>query len=205
VPIKRAASESEGLVREALTSQAWWRIELLGNATLDVPLVVGAWLVHYLTTGDGLSAGTAGALAFALFGISAVMRDIAGRITAAGASPSLLVIVGLGTAAAGLVLLGQGRSLGLVMAAIVLIGVGLSLPYPLYYDEAERVLPDRPVGSLGLLQVGNGVFPIPVVPLFGGALASGDADIAFAALAAFSVLTLALNVRPPVPRREAPA
>jgi hypothetical protein len=62
------------------------------------------------------------------------------------------------------------------------IQVGLSLPYPLYYDEAERVLPDRPIGGLGLLQVGVGVRPIPLVPLVGAALASGDADLSFASL-----------------------
>ena len=44
------------------------------------------------------------------------------------------------------------------------MAIGLSLPYPLYYDEAERVLPDRPIGSLGLMQVGTGIFAIPVIP-----------------------------------------
>ena len=196
VPVKRAPSEGEGLVREALTSGTWWRIEVLGNTTLNIPLVIGAWLVHYLTTGDGMSPAVAGALSFMLFAISALMRDLAGRWSAAGVSTSLLVIVGLGLAAAGLVLLGQGRSVGLVAVAIALVGVGLSLPYPHYYDAAERVLPDHPIGGLGLLQVGAGIFPIPVVPLFGAALASGDADLAFAALAAFTVLTAVLNVRP---------
>ena len=198
IPVKRAPSEGEGLVREALMSGSWWRTELLGNTTLDIPLIIGAWLVHYLTAGDGLSPALAGALGFMLFGISAVMRDLAGRWSAAGVSSSLLVIVGLGLAAAGLVLLGQGRSAGLAATSIALIGIGLSLPYPHYYDAAERVLPDRPIGGLGLLQVGAGVFPIPVVPLFGAALASGDADLAFAALAAFTLLTGALNMRPPV-------
>jgi hypothetical protein len=130
-----------------------------------------------------------------------VMRDVAGRMTAAGASPSMLVIVGLAVGAAGLVLLGQGSSAAIALVAVALMGVGLSLPYPLYYDEAERVLPDRPVGSLGLMQVGAGLFPIPVIPLFGAALASGDADLAFASLAAFALLTLVLNARPPVPPR----
>jgi predicted MFS family arabinose efflux permease len=204
VEVQRAASEGEGLAREALTNQAWWRVQLLGIATLNLPLIVGAWLVHYLITGYGLSAAAAGGFAFALFGISAVMRDIAGRITAAGAGPSMLVLVGLGMGAAGLALLGQGNSPAVALVAIALMGVGLSLPYPLYYDEAERVLPDRPVGSLGLMQVGAGIFPIPVIPLFGAALASGDADLAFAGLAAFVVLTLLLNARPPVPAR-APA
>ena len=201
VNVQRAASEGEGLAREALTNQAWWRVQLLGIATLNIPLIVGAWLVHYLITSVGLSAAGAGALAFILFGISAVMRDLAGRMTAAGAGPSMLVIVGLAVGAAGLVLLGESDSAAVALVAIVLMGVGLSLPYPLYYDEAERVLPDRPIGSLGLMQVGAGLFPIPVIPLFGAALASGDANLAFAALAAFAVLTLLLNARPPVPPR----
>jgi predicted MFS family arabinose efflux permease len=202
VPVKRAASEGEGgLAREALTNQAWWRIQLLGITTLNIPLIVGAWLVHFLITGYGLSAATAGVFSFVLFGISAVMRDLAGRMTAAGAGPSMLVLVGLGIGSAGLVLLGIGDSAGLALIAIALMGVGLSLPYPLYYDEAERVLPDRPIGSLGLMQVGAGIFPIPVVPLFGTALASDDAGLAFTSLAAFALLTLVLNARPPVPPR----
>jgi nitrate/nitrite transporter NarK len=198
VEVPRTASEGEGLTREALTNQAWWRVQLLGITTLTLPLIVSAWLVHFLITGYGLSAGSAGVIAFVLFGISAVMREIAGRMTAAGASPSMLVIVGLGVGAAGLVLLGQGTSAGVALVSVALMGIGLSLPYPLYYDEAERVLPDRPVGSLGLMQAGTGLFPIPVIPLFGAALASGDADLAFASLAAFALLTLLLNAKPPV-------
>jgi len=205
VEIPRTASEGQGLVGECLTNQAWWRVQLLGLTTLTIPLVVGAWLVHFLITGYGMSAAEAGALAFALFAISAVMRDLAGRLTAAGDSPALLVIVGLALGAGGLFLLGEGDSTVAAVVALVLIGVGLSLPYPLYYDEAERVLPDRPIGSLGLMQVGTGIFPIPVIPAFGAALASGDADLAFAGLAAFTLLTLALNARPPVPPREAVA
>jgi predicted MFS family arabinose efflux permease len=205
VEVQRAASEGEGLAREALTNQAWWRVQLLGITTLNIPLIVGAWLVHFLITDYGLLPAAAGVFAFTLFGISAVMRDVAGRITAAGASPSMLVIVGLAIGAAGLVLLGEGSASWVALVAIVLMAVGLSLPYPLYYDEAERVLPDRPVGSLGLMQVGAGIFPIPVIPLFGAALASGDANLAFAALAAFAFFTLLLNARPPVPQRAAPA
>ncbi len=202
VEVQRAASEGEGLAREALTNQAWWRVQLLGIATLNIPLIIGAWLVHFLITDVGMSAAGAGTLGFILFAISAVMRDVAGRMTAAGAGPAMLVIVGLGVGAAGIVLLGESETTAVALAGIVLMGIGLSLPYPLYYDEAERVLPDRPVGSLGLMQVGAGLFPIPVIPLFGTALASGDAGLAFGALAAFAVLTLLLNARPPVPPRQ---
>ena len=203
VEVPRTESEGEGLAREALTNQAWWRVQLLGITTLTIPLIIGAWLVHFLIIGYGMSAAGAGALAFALFGLSAVMRDIAGRMTAAGDSPALLVIVGLALGAGGVFLLGVGDSTLAAVISLVLMAVGLSLPYPLYYDEAERVLPDRPIGSLGLMQAGTGVFPVFVIPAFGAALASGDADLAFAGLAAFTVLTLVLNARPPVPPREA--
>src|SRR5204863_5081856 len=57
VKIPRTESEGQGLVREALTNQAWWRVQLLGLTTLTIPLVVGAWLVHFLITGYGMSAG----------------------------------------------------------------------------------------------------------------------------------------------------
>ncbi len=203
VDVPRAPSEGEGLVREALTNQAWWRVQLLGIATLNLPLIVGAWLVHFLITDVGLSAAGAGGLSFALFGISAVMRDIAGRLTAGGASPVMLVVIGLSVGAAGLVLLGESESAAAALGSIVLMGIGLSLPYPLYYDEAERVLPDRPIGSLGLMQVGAGIFPIPVIPAFGAALAAGNANVAFAALAGFALFTLLLNALPPVPPRGA--
>lgn len=199
VEIPRAPHHTgEGLLRRALRSRAWWRIELLGVTVLTVPLVVGAWLVHYLTVGDGLSPSTAGALSFLLFGISALMRDVAGRLAERGTPVAALVLGGLAMAAAGLLLLGEDRSLGPAIAAIVLLGVGLSLPYPLFYDEGERIFPDRPLGGLALLQVFANAFPIFAVPLFGAALASGDEGLAFGALAAVTVISALLNVRPAV-------
>jgi predicted MFS family arabinose efflux permease len=199
VTIKRTPEAGgEGLLREALTSQSWWRVEALGITTLAIPLVIGAWLVHYLVTDIGTSASLAGALSFILFGISAAMRDVAGRLAGAGTSNAVLVVSGLAIAAAGILLLGLGRSVTTASAGIVLLGVGISLPYPLFYDQGERVLPDRPVKGLALLQVGINSTPIFAVPLFGSALASGDEDLAFAVLAAFAVLTLLLNAKPAV-------
>ena len=199
VVIERAPhTDDEGIWPRSLTSGAWWRVELLGLTALSIPLVIGAWLVHYLTAGDGVSTATAGAMAFGLFGVSALMRDVAGRMAASGVPHLALVVGGLGLGAAGLLLLGQDRTLPAAAGSIVLIGIGLSLPYPLFYDEAERVFPDRPIGGLGTLMVGLNVVPMLVVPLFGLALASGDADLAFACLAVFALASAALNARPAV-------
>ena len=121
------------------------------------------------------------------------------------ASHALLVVGGLTTAAAGIALLGLGETLGTAAVALILIGIGLSLPYPLFYEQGERVLPDRPVGGLGLLQVGINGFPIFVVPAFGAALASGDSNTAFLALAGFTVFTGLLNARPAIQPEATPA
>src|SRR5262249_23182668 len=123
---------------------------------------------------------------------------VAGGLVDAGTSTAVLMVGGLPSAAGGLLLLGLGRSVATASAGIVLLGIGISLPYPLFYEEGERVLADRPVKGLALLQVGINSTPIIAVPLFGSALASGDDELAFGVLAAFTVLTLALNAKPPV-------
>jgi predicted MFS family arabinose efflux permease len=200
VEVPHAPPSGEGLWREALTSGAWWRVALLGITSLSIPLVLSAWLVHYLTAGDGgVSAATAGALSFALFGVCALTRDVAGKLIARGISYVLLVVGGLLVGAAGLLLLGDDRELPAVALSIALIGVGLSLPYPLFYDEAERVLPDRPIGGLGLLMASLNVLPIVAIPLMGAALEDGEALLAFGTLAAITVVCALLNARPPIP------
>jgi hypothetical protein len=55
------------------------------------------------------------------------------------------------------------------------------------------------------MQVGAGLFPIPVIPAFGAALAAGNPDLAFGALAALAVFTVLLNPRRPVAPRKAAA
>jgi hypothetical protein len=101
-----------------------------------------------------MSTAAAGGFGFALFGISAVMRDLGGA------------------------------------------GVGFSLPYPLFYDEGERVLPDRPLAGLGLLQVGSNAFPIVAIPLIGEALSDGRQELAFVSLAGLVAVTALASLGP---------
>ncbi len=194
----RPAEQADGLLHEAYTSTAFWRLQLLGISALTVPLVIGAWLVQYLVSYGEMTPALAGGLSFVLFGFSALAREVGGRMAAAGVSPQLLAVAGLLTGAAGIAILAVDASLAPAIASVLLQAVGLSLPYPLFYDEGERVLPDRPLAGLGLLQVGANSFPIAAVPLVGAALASGDEEVAFGALAVFVAVSAALNLRPTV-------
>ena len=180
-------------------------MRLLGLTTLTIPLVVGAWLIHFLITGYGMSASAARALAFGLFRISAVMREVAGRMTS-GDSPSMLVIVGLALGAGGaLPHLGVGDS---TLTAVISSSDGgrRSLPY--------RSTTTRPSGSSGPAggNLGHDAgqdrdLPDPRDPdTVGAATASGGApDLAFAGLAAFTVLTLIAERPAPVPPRSGDA
>jgi hypothetical protein len=173
-----------------------WRLLLLFVAILAVPLVIGAWLNHYLFTEGGVSAGLAGMLAFAMFGISTAVRIAGGRLSGGGASPVLLAGAAPLVAAAGVALLAIEPSLGAAAVAVVLMGVGFALPYATMYDEGERLLADDPVLSLTFLTVGANAAPIFAIPLFGAALADDHGEGAFAILAAFVALAGLANLRP---------
>lgn len=197
-----AAEPQGGLWRQAVASAPLWRLLMLAVASFALPLVVGAWIVHYLTA-DGMNVSLAGGLGFLLFAVSAVFRDLSGNLLAGGAGPGTLSAGGCLIGAAGLVVLGLDASLGPALAAVVLIGAGLSLPYALVYDEGERVIPDRPLGGLGITIGGCNVLPILVVPLVGAALAAGDAEVAWLGVAALAVIAALLNARPAVPASAA--
>jgi predicted MFS family arabinose efflux permease len=190
---------SEGLIREALPSLAFWRVSLLGVATLGVPFVLGAWLIGYLTAGDSFSAGLAGLVSSGLFALTALMRYLGGVLSARGAPPGPLALGSCAVAAAGIAVLAIDNTVAWALLAVALMGLGMSLPAALAYDEAERVLPGRPLGGLGLMQVAANFFPVPAVPLVGAALADGNAEAAFLALAGIVLVAGLANARPAAP------
>lgn len=187
------------VLREAATSPRFWRLELVAVAAFAVPIVIGAWMVHYLITEGGMSASTAGLVAFAVFGVSAFSRDFGGVLLARGADHGAISFGGLAVGAAGLVVLAFEPTFGGALVATVLMGFGLSLPYAVAYDEGVRVIPNSPAGGLGVVQATANSFPIPVTPLLGAALTAGDGTLGWLAIAALVLLGGVLNARPAVP------
>jgi MFS family permease len=189
----------QGVLREAAVVPAFWRLQLLATSALGVPMVIGAWLGVYLVGEDDLAAGVAGAVSFAMFGLSAASRYAGGSLSARNVSPGAVAAAGCLAGAAGITALALIGGLGGALLAALLIGVGLSLPSALVYDEGERVLADRPLGGLGLILVGANLFPIVVIPLVGGALGEGEGEAALLALAAFVLLAGVANLKPAQP------
>jgi predicted MFS family arabinose efflux permease len=190
---------TEGLLGEMLRSGGLWRVAMVYVGSFGVQLIVGAWLIHYLTAGDGMAISLAGLLAFVMFGVSAAARDLGGALSARGVSPVILVGVAPLLATLGLVMIGIDRSFAVALPAVVLMGIGFSTPYAVMMDEAQRLFPQQPLAPITVLQLAANAIPMVVIPVVGAALASGSGEAALFALAAFCGLAGAANFKPAAP------
>jgi cyanate permease len=185
---KRAGRE---LARAFLT-RTYWPVALLFVLVAGIPLVVGAWIVHYLTSDDAMSAGVAGIVGFLLFAVSTAARPVGGRVDER--HHPLLLAASPFLAAAGLGLLAVDNAPALAVAAIVVLGVGFSIPYAVSYVRAEDLVPGRPTVGLSAELLVVNVTPMVVTPLVGAALDGGHARAAWLALAVFAAVAGAANL-----------
>jgi predicted MFS family arabinose efflux permease len=185
-----------GFVKLALRRPRVWRLGALFIAVFSVPLILGSWLVHFLSVDNGLAAATAGVLSFVMFGVSAAAREEGGRLAQRGVSPALLVGAAPFLAAAGLAILALDDSLGFALVAVVAAGVGFALPYGLAIVQAQRLYPSEPTEPVALVTLVGTTIPVPLVPLIGSLLDDGNGAEVFLGLAALVALAGALNLRP---------
>ena len=162
----------------------------------SVPLILGSWLVHYLSVDNGLAAATAGLLSFVMFGVSAAAREEGGKLAQRGVSPVLLVGVAPFLAAAGLAILALDDSLGFAVVAVVAAGIGFAVPYGLAIVQAQRLYPAEPTEPVALVSLMGTAIPVPLVPVVGSLLDDGYGAEVFLTLAAMVAFAGILNLRP---------
>ncbi len=193
---------TSGLLGSMLRSGGLWRVAIVYVGSFGVQLIVGAWLIHYLSEGDGMAISLAGLLAFVMFGVSATARDLGGALSARGVSPVVLVGIAPLLATLGLVMIGIDRSFAVALPAVLLMGIGFSTPYAVMMDEAQRLFPQQPLAPITVLQLAANAIPMVVIPIVGAALAAGNGEAALIALAAFCGIGGVANFRPAVAQRE---
>jgi predicted MFS family arabinose efflux permease len=191
--VRRAGS---GFVKLALRSSRVWRLGALFIAVFSVPLILGSWLVHYLSVDSGLAAATAGALGFVMFGVSAAAREEGGRLAQRGVSHALLIGGAPLLAAIGLVILAIDDSFGFAVVAVFAAGIGFALPYGPAVVQAQRLYPSEPTEPVALVTLVGTMVPVPLVPLIGSLLDDGYGPEVFLVLAALVAAAGALNLRP---------
>jgi DHA1 family inner membrane transport protein len=180
----------------AFATWSYWRVALLFVVAGGVPLIVSAWIVHYLTADDAMSAGAAGAVGFLLFAVSTVARPAGGKVDER--HHPLVLLASPFLAAAGFALLAVDNDPAIAAPAIVVIGIGFSIPYAISYIRSEDLVAGEPTVGLSAELLAVNVTPIAVAPAIGAAFEHGHAGAAWLGLAAFSALAGVVNLpRPP--------
>ncbi|MCB0863114.1 MAG: MFS transporter [Solirubrobacterales bacterium] len=186
--------KSSGFLRLAFRHARVYRLSLLFLSIYGVPMILGAWMIEYLSSEGDVSKTVAGLASFLLFGLSAVMRFGGAELRAKGWTHKALC-GSLGLAAAGLAAVAIDPVAGAAFLAAVLLATGFGLPYATALDEAQDLYPEEPAEPLALMTLVALLLPIVVIPLVGHAISSDAGDIAFGALAFFLVVATLANLR----------
>jgi MFS family permease len=192
--IARMRRVGGGGVGRLLLEWPFWRADSLFIFVNGVPVVVGAWLIHYLTIHHWLGVGVAGAFGFLLFGVTTIARPFGGRLSNVASLRVVLATVGPALAAAGLATLAIDRTASVAAVAIVVTALGFGAPYAIAYERVEDLVEGNPELGLAVAVQGVNVVAIVVVPLIGAALEHGYGRYAFLGLAAYCVLAGLANL-----------
>lgn len=180
-------------VKKLLLGWRFWWADALFVFVNAVPVIVGAWLLHYLTIHHGIGPGIAGALGFVLFGVQAIGRPLSGKLATSRHRRLLLSTLGPALAAGGLLALALDRTEGVAAVGIIALGFGFGLPYAIAYQRIEDLIEGNPELGLAVGLQGVNFAAIVVVPLVGAALEHGHGRLSFLLLAAFCALVGAVN------------
>jgi MFS family permease len=181
-------------VKKLLLSWSFWRADRLFVFVNALPIIVGAWLIHYLTIHHGIGAGVAGAFGFVLFGIQAVVRALSGKLADSSSRRLLLSTLGPALAAAGILALALDRTEGIAGIGIIALGLGFGAPYAIAYQRIQDLIEGNPELGLAVGLQGVNFAAIVVVPIIGAALEHGYGRLSFILLAGYCVLVGLVSV-----------
>ena len=184
---------SSGFLSLAVRKFRVYRLSLLFISIYGVPMILGAWMIEYLSAEGDVSKTAAGLASFLLFGLSAAMRMTGADLKADGWSHKILCGA-LGLAAAGLAAIAVDPAVGAAFGGAVLLAAGFGLPYATALTEAQDLYPEEPAEPLALMTLIALLLPIIVIPIVGDASESNSGDIAFGILAVFLVVATVANL-----------
>ena len=190
---------------QSLRRRSTWRALGVYMAATCTPLVLGVWIVVYLSApgGGGLRPWLAGTYGGLMFALTVVARPVGGWLgSPSGRVPASvgpwLPALGLGLAAGGLVGLAVDRSWAAALVWVVAIGAGFALPYAAVVDVVAGVVPHQPATGIALAQIIGSALPMAAVPAVGAALYAGRGPLALGVLGVVTLVAAAgaIGLRP---------
>jgi len=186
-----------GFLKLARSTPRVYRLGMLFIAMFSVPLLLGTWLVHYLSVQGGMNVSLAGSLSFVLFGASALLRLVGANLDAKGVVPKVALRAGAPMlATVGVLLLALDTSFAVAAPAVILMAAGFAIPYAVMVVSAQALYPQEPADPVSLLTTLACLLPIGLIPLMGAALSDGYGEEAFGALAILITAAAVVNLKP---------
>jgi hypothetical protein len=185
---------STGFLRLAFSHARVYRLSLMFISIYGVPMILGAWLIEYLSGDGDVSKTLAGLASFLLFGLSAAARAYGARLAGDGVGHTILCGM-LGLAAVGLAAIAVDPVVAAAFGGALLLAIGFGIPYATALTEAEQLYPEEPAEPLALMTLVALLLPIIVIPIVGHAISRDDGDLALGVLAAFLAVAAAANLK----------
>ncbi len=162
-------------------------------------MVLGTWVVTYISAGFGVSVVIGGILGSLVLVLGIAGRSAGGLVLERGLPPIRLIRLGLAVAVVGLATLALAGSLAFAVGGLLIIGVGVGLPYAAVFNGAAASVPSSPASAQGFVGWGGVMTAVVGPPLVGQLLdVTGGFATGFLVLAAFTsiVLLATLALRP---------
>ncbi len=190
-----------GQLHKMLLAPQLWLLGILQMATFSLSVVIGSWVVVFLTKVMKVPATRAGLIGSLVLLLGIVSRPIGGYLRHHLGIRPLLFISVLMIAIGCFAFVSTSISLATALTAVVLIGLGVGIPYAAMFSRAGALFPGRAGAAMGLVNM-LGIFMILVGAPFVGHLAdlTGTFRASFAFLGGFALLVCA--VIPLIDREE---
>lgn len=183
----------------ALRSRNGWLLALCHNCGFGLAMVLGTWVVTYVTRGFGLPLAVAGGFGSLVLVVGILGRTGGGLLLERGLAPIRLIRLALGLAVVGLVTMALAGGLAVALAGLIVTGAGIGLPYAAVFNGAAASVPSSPASAQAFVGWGGGWAAVVAPPLVGGLLdLTGGLASGFLLLAGFTALVLlaTLAMRP---------
>ena len=188
----RPAGSPAGLgLGAAVRARNAWLLAICHMCGFGLAMVLGTWVVTYVTSAFGLPLVVGGALGSLVLVTGIAARSGGGLILERGLPPVYLIRLGLALAAAGLATMALAGDLAFAIAGLLATGVGVGLPYAAVFNGAAASVPSSPASAQGFVGWGGVMTAIVGPPLVGRLLdVTGGFSSGFLVIAAFAALVL---------------
>src|SRR5882672_1626499 len=182
-----------GRLREMLMAPQLWLLGLVQMATFALSVVIGSWVVIFLTKVMKVPATRAGLIGSLVLLLGIVSRPLGGVLRRHVGIRSLILCSLLMIAFGCFTFVATSISLGMALTAVVLIGMGVGLPYAAMFSRAGALFPGRAAAAMGLVNMLGILMILGGAPLVGHlADLTGTFRVSFAVLGGFALTICAI-------------